>query len=258
MTYVERDAPLKADVFVPAGEGPFPAVLVVHGGAWMAGNKSHMTPTARALAENGYVACAINYRLAPKYPFPAQIEDCKSAIRWMRTNAERYKIDPKRIGGFGYSAGGHLVALLGMTDSQSGLEGSDAPADGPSTRIQAVVAGGAPCDFRATPPNSERLSYWLGGSRAEKPQAYELASPSRFITKDDPPTFFYHGETDALVPLRSPQSMQAQLSSVGVASDLFTVPKAGHMDAFRDPAALAAAIDFLDKHLKGKEGARGK
>jgi acetyl esterase/lipase len=258
VAYVERDGQsLQADILVPQGEGPFPAVLVVHGGAWMTGNKSKMRHAATALAEHGYVACVINYRLAPKHPFPAQIEDCKAAIRWLRTNAAKYKIDAERIGGFGYSAGGHLVALLGTTDSESGLEGSDAPAGGPSTRIQAVVAGGAPCDFREFPPNNLRLSYWLGGSRADKPQAYELASPTRFITKDDPPTFFFHGEVDTLVPLDSPQAMQAELTTAGVPSDLFKVPKAGHIEAFRDPAATQAAIDFLDKHLKKRQKDEG-
>ena len=251
VTYVERDGqPLRADILVPQGDGPFPAVLVVHGGAWMSGNKATMVRVATALAEHGYVACAINYRLAPKDPFPAQIEDCKAAVRFLRSNAGKYKIDSERIGGFGYSAGGHLVALLGTTDRESGLEGSDAPADSPSTRIQAVVAGGAPCDFRAIPVNNQRLSYWLGGSRAEKPQAYELASPSRFVSKDDPPTFFFHGEADSLVPLQSPRAMQAELSTAGVPCDFFLVPKAGHIEAFRDPAATQAAIEFLDKHLK--------
>ncbi len=253
-TYVQRDGQsLQADILVPQGDGPFPAVLVVHGGAWMTGNKSKMAHVATVLAEHGYVACAINYRLAPKHPFPAQIEDCKAAIRWLRTNAERFRIDPERIGGFGYSAGGHLVALLGTTDAESGLEGGDAPADGPSTRIQAVVAGGAPCDFRGIEPNNQRLSYWLGGSRAEKPQAYELASPARFVTKDDPPIFFFHGEDDTLVPLGSPRAMQAKLNTVGVPCDLFTVPKAGHIETVRDPAATKAAIEFLDKHLKKKD-----
>ena len=111
------------------------------------------------MAKHGYAACSINYRLAPKYPFPAQIDDCKSAVRWLRSHAEKYKIDPARIGGFGYSAGGHLVALLGVTDRSDGLEGPDATADSPSTRLQCVVAGGAPCDFRALPADSSRLAY---------------------------------------------------------------------------------------------------
>jgi acetyl esterase/lipase len=251
VTYVERGSgPLKADIFVPAGDGPFPAVLVVHGGAWMSGNKGRMTGIATALAEHGYTACAINYRLAPKDPFPAQIEDCKAAIRFLRKNAATYKIDPGRIAGFGYSAGAHLVALLGVTDPTAGLEGADVPAGSESTRIQAVVAGGAPCEFRVLPADNQRLAYWLGGTRAEKPQAYELASPLRFVSKDDPPFFFFHGAADNLVPLASPQEMVKQLTNTGVHATLLTVPGAGHGQTLHDPSVMAAVLEFLDKNLK--------
>ena len=132
------------------------------------------------LVEHGYVACSIDYRLAPKHPFPAQIDDCKAAVRWLRCHAKEFKMDAARIGGYGYSAGGQLVALLGVTDRNDGLEGPDATADSPSTRLQCVVAGGAPCDFRSMPADSIGLAYWLGGSRAEKPLAYQQASPLQF------------------------------------------------------------------------------
>lgn len=251
VTYADRGTiKLLADVFMPPGAGPFPSVLVVHGGAWMIGNKSHMERVSNLLAEHGYSVVAINYRLAPQHPFPAQIEDCKTAVRWMRTNAAQYKIDPQHIAGYGYSAGGHLVALLGTTDPSCGLEGADCKPDSPASRLQCVVAGGAPCDFRPLPADNQRLAYWLGGSRAEKPEAYELASPVKFITKDDPPVFFFHGEADNLVPLASPKAMAEQLKAVGVPATLFTLPKAGHMDAYRDPGAPLEAIKFLDGQLK--------
>jgi dipeptidyl aminopeptidase/acylaminoacyl peptidase len=95
------------------------------------------------------------------------------------------------------------------------------------------------------------LAYWLGGTRAEKPAAYDLASPVRFVSKDDPPIFFFHGETDALVPLASPQLMIKALTTAGVPAELHTVAKVGHIAAFYDPQALAAAVKFLDMHLKG-------
>ncbi|HEX6963228.1 MAG TPA: alpha/beta hydrolase, partial [Lacipirellula sp.] len=98
--YVERDSgPLKADIYVPEGEGPFPGVLVVHGGAWRMGTRGQLAGVAQQLAEHGFTAVAISYRLAPQFKFPAQIEDCRDAVRWMRTNAHRLKIDPERIGG---------------------------------------------------------------------------------------------------------------------------------------------------------------
>jgi acetyl esterase/lipase len=249
VTYVERESgELKADVYVPAGDGPFPGVLAVHGGAWRMGSKWQMAGYAQKLADAGFTVVSINYRLAPDHKFPAQIEDCKSAVRWMRKSAPKYKIDATRIGAVGYSAGGHLVALLGTTDPACGLEGPDA--DGTSTQLQCVVAGGAPCDFRLIPPNSEGLAYWLGGSRAEKPEAYELASPLKFVTKDDPPILFFHGDADMLVPLVGPKAMVKKLGEVGVPAQLYTIAGAGHIPAFADPKAHEETIKFFRENLK--------
>ncbi len=251
LTYVQHgDESLRCDIFIPAGDGPFPGVLLVHGGAWLSGAKWHMRRVVNPLVEHGYVACSIDYRLAPKYPFPAQIDDCKAAVRWLRSHAKQFKIDPERIGGYGYSAGGQLVALLGVTDRNDGLEGPDATADGPSTRLQCIVAGGAPCDFRSVPLDSTGLAYWLGGSRAEKPLAYQQASPLNFVTPDDPPSFFFHGEEDRLVPLVSPRKMVESLTASRVPATLHTVADAGHIEAFLNAAAIAAAIEFLDKYLQ--------
>ncbi len=249
VTYVQRgDEEIKADIYVPEGQGPFPAVLVVHGGAWRMGNKMQMMRMARALAAEGYTTMAINYRLAPEHPFPAQIDDCKSAVRFMRKNAAKYKIDPNRLGAVGYSAGGHLVALLGTTDQSCGLEGPDS--DGTSTRLQCVVAGGAPCDFRLMPADGDGLAYWLGGTRAEKPQVYELASPAKFVTKDDPPTLFFHGDADRLVPIISPRAMIKAMADAGVETRLYVVEGAGHIQAANDLPAQSETIKFFDAHLK--------
>src|SRR5262249_35028498 len=130
---------------------PFPGMLVVHGGAWRVGSRAQLAWIASALADRGYTAVAISYRLAPSATFPAQLYDCQAAVRWMRSHASEYKIDPKHIGGFGYSAGGHLVALLGALDDNE-LKEDGLPADAPSARLQVVLAGGAPCDFRDLPP----------------------------------------------------------------------------------------------------------
>lgn len=250
VVYAKRgDVELKADVFVPEGEGPFPAVLVVHGGGWRSGNKGQLSFVSRALAEAGYVAVAINYRLAPKHTFPAQIEDCKAAVRWMRQHASEYNIDPNRIGGWGYSAGGHLVSLLGVTDADDGLEHS-ASEGAESTRLQAVVAGGAPCDFRELAPESDRLAFWLGGPRGEKEEVYELASPARFVTGDDPPILFYHGDADELVPIDSPRAMMAALEAANVPTEIHVIPGAAHIKAALDGSAVRRGIEFLDSRLK--------
>ena len=251
VVYAERPGgSLKADIYVPDGKGPHPGVLVVHGGAWMTGRRTQLSGIARMLAEAGYTAVAISYLLAPKYPFPAQIEDCKSAVVWMRRQSAEYKIDPERIGGFGYSAGGHLVALLGTTDATDGLDGGKAQGGRLGTRLQAVVAGGAPCEFRTLPADNGALSYWLGGTRAEKPDLYRLASPASFVSKDDPPIFFYHGESDRLVPRQSPILMVDKFHEVGVTAELYVVVGAGHRRAVRDRTANQRAITFLNLHLR--------
>ena len=198
-----------------------------------------MAGIAQGLAKHGYTAVAISYRLAPQDKFPAQIYDCQAAVRWLRANAAKYKVDPDRIGGFGYSAGGHLVALLGALDDDDFRE-PGVPADAPSARLQVVVAGGAPCDFRVLPADSERLAYWLGGTPAEKPDAYREASPASYVTSDDPPMFFFHGETDELVPIRSPQRMVDELKEAGVPVEMCEVAGAGHIGRCDRPRGDAA------------------
>jgi acetyl esterase/lipase len=252
--YVERDSgPLKADVYAPNGEGPFPGVLVVHGGAWRTGTRGQLAGVAQMLAENGFTAVAISYRLAPQCKFPAQIEDCKAAVRWMRINAARLKINPERIGGYGYSAGAHLVSLLGTTDDKDGLEGVADAARLPSTRLQCIAAGGAPCDLRPIPADVDGLAFFLGGSPAVCPEQYRLASPAAFVSSDDPPMFFFHGERDQLVPLSSPERMRQELAKAGVEADLYIVPNVGHIAAAMDRAAIGRAIGFLADHLKPRE-----
>lgn len=251
VTYVERDSgPLKADVYMPRGDGPFPGVLVVHGGAWRMGTRAQLAGIAQILAQHGLTAVAISYRLAPQHKFPAQIEDCKAAVRWMRAQAAQWKIDPARIGGFGYSAGAHLVSLLGTTSIEDGLEGVDDPERQPSTRLQAVVAGGAPCDFRLIPPTVDGLAFWLGGTSGEKPELYRLASPAAFISADDPPFFFFHGEGDQMVPLFSPTLMRAALHAAGVTAEMYVAPKLGHIACAADTESISRAVRFLETHLK--------
>ena len=148
--YVERDSgPLKADVYVPHGDGPFPGVLVVHGGAWAMGTGRNWRASRKVLAKHGYTAVAISYRLAPQDKFPRRSTTAKPRCAGCARTPAKYKIDPERIGGFGYSAGGHLVALLGHDWMTTTSAKTGVPDDAPSARLQVVVAGGAPCDFRA-------------------------------------------------------------------------------------------------------------
>jgi len=225
---------LKADIYLPPGEGPFPGVLCIHGGAWATGNKSQVTTIARRLAAAGYVAVAINYRLAPKHQFPAQFEDCRAALRWMQHRAEEYRIDEKRLAAWGYSAGGHLAALLATREKA----------------LKTAVAGGAPCDFRDIPDDETALSYWLGGTRAEIPRLYEAASPAAYVSANTRPIFFYHGRQDRLVDIGHPMAMATLLRERGVTTRLHVLEEAGHIKAFVDGKAVEAGIKFLDEIFK--------
>lgn len=248
--YVERESgPLQADVYIPQGDGPFPGMIVVHGGAWATGTKQQLAGIAQGLAKQGYTTAAISYRLAPQDKFPAQVYDCQAAVRWLRENAAKFKLDPERVGGYGYSAGGHLVAMLGTLDDDDFQE-PGLTKDAPSARLQVVVAGGAPCDFRLMPADNERLSYWLGGTRNDQPDAYRDASPANYISADDPPMFFFHGEEDDIVPIRSPRGMADLLKEAGVSVEFHAIPKAGHMGAIVDREAMLAALAFVNRNLK--------
>jgi triacylglycerol lipase len=167
----------------------------------------------------------------------------------MRSHANEFKIDADRIGGFGYSAGGHLVALLGTLNDDD-LREKDLPKNAASAKLQVVLAGGAPCDFRVMPPNSDQIAYWLGGSRAAKPDIYRDASPAAYIKSNDPPMFFFHGENDILVPIASPTRMVSLLKGAGDTAELYTCKGEGHVQAVFDRGALERALAFADLHLK--------
>lgn len=244
--YVDRETgSLTADIYLPAGAGPFPSVLMVHGGAWMAGNKSHSAWHARRLAQRGFAVVAINYRLAPIHRFPAQLEDCQAALAWMTAQAGRFPFDVERIAAYGYSAGGHLVCLLAMQVAQQRQQ---------PCQVRAVVAGGAPCEFRDLPPHSERLAFWLGGSREQVPEAYRLASPTAFVSPAAPPVFFFHGTTDRVVPPDRSRQLYEALRAAGVSTTMHLVAQAGHMGAFLDDQAFEQSVRFLEAKLRGNPG----
>src|SRR5581483_4032121 len=187
------DTELRLDLARPAGDGPFPAVVCIHGGGWRQGKRQDLDGLTKTLAKSGFVAATVSYRLSQQAPFPAQIEDCKAAVRWLRANAEQYRLRPDRVGAVGFSAGAHLACLLGTADAAAGLEG-----DGDkqiSTRVQAVVSYFGPTDFSVKtwtkPVEDFFLVPFLGGSFEEKRALYEKASPLRYVSKDDPPFLFF-------------------------------------------------------------------
>ncbi|WP_028079783.1 alpha/beta hydrolase [Solimonas soli] len=235
--------PLPADIYRPCGDGPYPAVLVLYGGGWRAGDRTQLAAVARTLAAHGYVAVAASYRLAPRYTFPAQLRDVQLAVRWMRAHASDHAIDARRIGAWGYSAGAHLAALLG------GIGPGDALYE-PGTRIAAVVAGGTPTDLTQF-AGGTLVPQFIGGRFEEKSAAFRAASPVSHVSADDPPVFLYHGGVDRLVPLQQARAYHALLDEAQVPNELMILRGRGHYTAFfSDGAAVDAALDFLDRHLR--------
>jgi len=239
------DRELFLDAFIPKGDGVHPAVLVVHGGAWRSGDRKQLRGYANALAKRGLVCFAIDYRLAPKDKFPAQIEDCREAVKWIRSHAADYQVDPNKLGAIGYSAGGHLVCLLATT--------GEAPSDqngNVDTRLQAVAAGGAPTDFRKFEDNGKWAEYWMGGDLTTQPDRFRAASATVFVDKNDPPVFFYNGTDDKLVSIEWSKSCYEALKANGVKTEMHEIEGAGHLTAAMNPAALEKAYSFLQQELQ--------
>lgn len=239
-----EDRELLLDAFVPQAEGKCPAVLVVHGGAWRSGDRLQLRSYASSLAKRGFVCFAIDYRLAPQHKFPAQIEDCRAAIMWIRANAADYRVDKERLGAIGYSAGGHLVCLLATTGEPPSEKNGNV-----DTRIKAAAAGGAPTDFRSFPDNGKWAEYWMGGDLKTQPTLFRDASATVFVDKDDAPVFFFNGDADKVVPIAWSKSCFEALKEKGVRTEMHTVEGAGHLEAAKDQAALEKAYKFLEVEL---------
>lgn len=248
---------LRLDLAMPKdGQGPFPAIICLHGGGWVGGERQQMKGTIETLARRGYVAVSPDYRLAPRDRFPAQIEDCKAAVRWLRAHAEMYHVNPQRIGAFGFSAGAHLSCLLGVTGKGDGLEGSGGNAD-QSSAVQAVVSFFGPTDFNLpgwSKEVSERhLVPFLGGTADEKADIYRRASPITYAGKNAPPFLFVHGTADDIVPVQQSEEMVKRLREAGVSARLITVQGEGHGWGWSHEhrlTSLAHMVGFFDENLK--------
>lgn len=246
----------KLDIYVPPGAGPFPLLVWIHGGAWRHGSKDGNVFGLPMLAK-GYAVASINYRYTNHAIYPAQIHDCKSAIRFLRANAKKYKFDPDHIGVSGASAGGHLVALLGTTGDVKDLEGDNGPKD-VSSRVQAVCDIFGPTDIgrmgdsAGFPKDSHPIRQLLGGSVDDKKDLCDKCSPIKFITKDDAPFIILHGTKDALVPVEQSELFHAALKKGGVESTLIVIQDAGHDGRVFTADALKQVESFFEKHLKAK------
>jgi len=245
------------DLYLPErAQGLLPLVVWIHGGGWQSNSKSNCRP-ALAIPARGYALASINYRLTDAGPFPIQIEDCRAAIRWLRSHASRYGIDPDRIGAWGPSAGGHLAALLGTAGDAKRWDRAGGNTR-VSARIQAVCDYYGPTDFLAaikagaTDQSDAKL---LGGPPAEKRDVAREASPVTYVSRDDPPFLIVHGDQDRTVPLEQSKILYERLKECGVEATLLVVKNGKHgnwgTDVQPSPdRILDIVVAFFDKHLK--------
>ncbi len=220
---------LALDLYFPdRGTPPLPVAMYVHGGAWVKGDKAEgagLTDLPELLAR-GYLVASVNYRLAPAARWPAQIEDVKAAVRFLRAEAARFGADPERIGAWGSSAGGHLVAMLGVADPSAGFDSSGGNT-GLSSRVRAVADLFGPTDLSQPPLAASAAVLALLGP-APTAAALAAASPVTYVTPDDPPFLILHGDQDPVVPLSQSLILHEALLAAGVPSTLVVVRNAGH------------------------------
>jgi acetyl esterase/lipase len=246
----------KLDIYLPKDALNPPLMILIHGGGFSEGDKSE-EDVAQWLSE-GYAVASINYRYSSDAVFPAQIEDCKAAVRWLRANAKKFGYDADRFGARGSSAGGYLVTMLGTTSSTKIFDvGENLDV---SSRVQAVADRYGPIDFLqmdahrlpGAPVNNKPdspLSELIGGNIADNRDKVEAANPLNYVTKDCPPFIVVHGDSDLLVPHHQSELLVAALAKAGVPAALYTVKGGGH-GGFDDPNAEAAVREFFARYLK--------
>lgn len=242
---------LMLDLTVPATTEPAPLVVWIHGGGWRRGSRANNR--LAWLVERGFAVASIDYRLSGEAPWPAQIHDCKAAIRWLRDNAARYGYDASRIGAGGSSAGGHLAALLGTSGGVEALEGKVGKPSRASSRVQAVYDLFGPADLQAMPGargGRGALAQLFGAPPSTLPDVVRAASPVTHVSAGDPPFLIAHGTTDRLVPLAQSRALHDRLGKAGIASTLRVMEGAGHGGPAFNAAGHRDEIEaFFRTHL---------
>lgn len=253
------DRELRLDLYLPekSPKKPLPLVVWIHGGAWRAGTKEN-APVAPFVA-HGYAGASVGYRYTQEAPFPANVEDCKAAIRWLRANAAKYNIDPDRIGVWGSSAGGHLVAFLGTSGGVSEFEGTHG-VTGVSSRVQAVVDWFGPVRVARMSHHPSRMDHdapdspenqLTGALVQQNPEQAERLNPAGYASKDDPPFLIQHGDADPLVPLEQSEILADALKAAGAKVEFDVLPGAGHGGPlFQTPQNLKRVRAFFDRILR--------
>jgi len=250
---------LRLDYFRPAGDGPFPLVVCIHGGGWQAGSRATYQDTQNWFAKKGFASAAIQYRFAPRHRFPSQLEDVSAALRFLVKEHKRFRIDPDRIGMLGASAGAHLALLTGFSELKD-------------CKIKAVVNMAGPTDLRTFAAahtgdaalktglkrDSAELLADLLGTKDRKAEVYKTASPVAHIRKDGPAVLTLHGEDDDIVPIAQAESLHEALKKAGATERLIKIKGVGHVftqwPEKERTAVTLATIDFLEEHLSKPAG----
>ena len=270
ITYATRGAtPLKLDLVAPKEGGPYPAIVLLHGGAWCVGDRSDLsrpgkdksgarTPAViEQFATRGYVVASVSYRLAPKSKFPAQLADVRTAIRFLRANAKTYNVDPDQVAVGGFSAGAHLALLAGLADKSPEFDGPDFPDQ--SNRVRCVLSYFGPTDLSLYAASAGLEDAYmvplLGKECRTDPEVYRRASPIQHVSRDDPPVMMVHGTADVIVPIIHSERLLDKLHDNGVTAELVTMKGEGHGEWRPSVSAKSTreAIRFLDQHMKGKK-----
>jgi len=243
----------------PSQVVPPPIIVFIHGGGWISGDKSEVPP--EVTEHPGYACASINYRLSNEAIYPAQLDDCKAAIRWLRAHANQYHYDGERIGVWGMSAGGHLAALLGTTCGDKRFEGTEGDMKVSST-VQAVCDWCGPTDLIAIVNEAGKedklevhssegpVAKLLGGMPAEHLALAQQANPCLYARAEDPPFLIMHGDADTMVPIEQSIDLYKALQAAHVRSHLITIKDGGHN--FYSPESLAIVYKFFDEELRNK------
>jgi acetyl esterase/lipase len=249
LEYVHHGHPRnRLDLYLPEkSDHPLPVIVWIHGGGWTGGDKT--SGPAFHFSTKAYAVAAVNYRFSQHAIFPAQIQDCKAAIRWLRAHAVEYGLDPDHFGAWGSSSGGHLVALLGTTADVKEFEGTGGNLD-QSSRVQAVVDWFGPTDFLTVGTKDTRTRL-LGADPKQNKEPAIKASPMTYISKTAAPFLIMHGDADQTVAISQSEIFAEALKQAGAEATMVTIKGGGHGGpGFQSPQSIKEIEDFFDKHLK--------
>lgn len=272
VAYTPTAGTQKLNLYLPAGDGPFPVVVNIHGGGFKFGDRSMVgAVVGQALLDGGYAIASVDYRLSGEATFPAAVQDVKAAVRFLRANAAQYKLNPDQIVAFGFSAGGNLASMVGTTGDVAEFDDPALGNEGVSSRVQAVIDWFGPTDFgqmdeqakaqgcgtsdqtHSTASSFESL--YLGATVAESPELVQKANPISYITADDPPFLLQKGDQDCTVPVGQSQLLADALKAAGIDVRFDLLKGVGHGDSgstlvFESAENVQVVLAFLDAKVK--------